>query len=149
MIVLFAMGVGCAGAAKFLNQPLPEIVGQTARESFGADYKILVDCTVENTGAEGAVTVFAQLRIDENRFWIKEADLDLSEDEIRMVTVEFPEATLLDEGLTGYRYDCNVRPSNALGPHPSLRPGQAGTTAFLVSAHFVGHIAVSLVAVHC
>jgi hypothetical protein len=57
LFLLFAGGVACSGAAKLLNQPLPEIVGQTARESFGTDYKVLIDCTVRNSGAEGRVTV--------------------------------------------------------------------------------------------
>ncbi len=106
LVVLFALGVGCSGAAKLINQPLPEIVGQTARENFGTDYKILIDCTVKNSGAEGSVTVSA--RLENGGFWVKETELDLLEDETHTVTLEFPEATLLSAGLRGYRYVCGA-----------------------------------------
>jgi hypothetical protein len=106
LIVLIVLAVACSGAAKLLNEPLPEIVGQTARESFGTDYKILIDCTVKNNGADGLVTVKAQLR--NGGSWVKEAEIDMLEDETRMVTLEFPEATLLGTGVRGYRYFCGT-----------------------------------------
>ena len=106
LFLLLTTGVACSGGARLINQPVPEIVGQTARESFGTDYKILIECTVKNRGAEGSVTVSA--RLENGGPCIKEAELDLLEDETRMVTLEFPEATLLSAGLRGYRYVCGT-----------------------------------------
>ena len=106
LFLLLTTGAACSGAAKLINQPLPEIVGQTARESFGTDYKIIIECTVKNRGAEGSVTVSA--RLENGGSWVKEAEIDLLEGETRMVTLEFPEATLLSAGLRGYRYVCGT-----------------------------------------
>ena len=61
---------------------------------------------MKNRGAEGSVTVSA--RLENGGSWVKEAEIDLLEDKPRMVTLEFPEATLLSAGLRGYRYVCGT-----------------------------------------
>ena len=106
LFLLLTTGVACSGAAKLINQLLPESVGQTARKSFGTDYKIIIGCTVKNRGAEGSVTGSA--RLENGGSWVKEAEIDRLENETRMVTLEFPEPTLLSAGLRGCRYVCGT-----------------------------------------
>ena len=104
MLVLLA---GCEGAAKALNRPVPEIVGTTASSgSPGFDYTVYVDCTVSNNGADGTITVTAELR--NGGFWKKQQQLMLAEDTEKLVRFDFPEAKLLNAGLDGYRYACGT-----------------------------------------
>ena len=49
VVVLIGIGWGCSSAAKVLKQPLPEIVGTTARDGVpGQDYTVWIDCTARN-----------------------------------------------------------------------------------------------------
>lgn len=104
-LVLAAL-ISCQTIAKVLKQPLPEIIGTTARESFGFDYQVHVDCTVRNNGASGQVTIFAELR--KGGYWKKEETIFLPENESRMVTLTFSEPTFLSGGLTSGSYSCRA-----------------------------------------
>ncbi len=96
-------------AAACDSSPSPEIVVSTSRDggirSF--DYTVWVDCTVRNNGEEGTVTVIGEL-ISGDEFWKKRESFFLSKGEERLVTLAFPEATLLDEGLGSYEYQCSA-----------------------------------------
>jgi len=106
VVILWVSVLLLMGCATLSNQPRPEIVGVTARESFGFDYKVFVDCTVKNNGTTGTITV--QANLSNGGRWKKERTLAIAEGATELVTLEFPEATLLGTGLSGYRYNCST-----------------------------------------
>lgn len=95
--------MGCDSSAP--NTVAPEVVGIISRDGFqNFDYIVYVDCTVRNNGADGNITVVAEL--SNGGFWKKRDEVFISANTERKVTLAFPEATLLDTGLGGYRYNC-------------------------------------------
>jgi hypothetical protein len=105
-IVLSLATLGCSPIAKVFGRPLPELVGATARESFGLDYQVNVDCTVKNRGAAGNVTVAAELNL--GGFWRKEQEEFIPEGDTQLVTIAFSEPRLLSGGLSSGSYKCDV-----------------------------------------
>jgi hypothetical protein len=102
---LLALAVGCEQAAKITRTPLPEVVGQTARDgSPGFNYTVWVDCTIRNNGASGNIEVQASLTGGGS--WTKRETVYVEEDGEKMVTLAFPEVTLLGGGLGGFEYVC-------------------------------------------
>ena len=106
-LLLMVISIGCSSVAKVIRQPLPEIVGTTASSgSPGFDYTVWVKCTIRNSGADGSITVIAELR--NGGFWRKRETVFIAANSERQVTLAFPEATFLSTGLNGYRYTCST-----------------------------------------
>ena len=107
LVLLIVGAVACSQTAKVIRRPLPDIVGQAARDGFsGLDYVVWVDCTVRNNGARGGIVVKAVLQ--NGGFWEKRETVQVEADTERKVTFSFPEATVLGTGLSGYRFSCSA-----------------------------------------
>ena len=89
--------------------PVPEIVGASAREPPGLfDYKVLVDCTIRNTGKGGNIKVEAEL--NKGGFWKKEETVFLEAGNTRKITFIFSEITFLEGGISSGNFQCGARP---------------------------------------
>ena len=100
--------VATALASMFLAAcgPQFELVGVQAKESFGLDYKVHVDCQVKNNGKEGEVTVEAEL--SKGGWWKKSKVENVYGGETKTVRVTFSEITFLDGGLQSGEYKCRI-----------------------------------------
>ena len=84
-----------------------ELVGHQAKESFGLDYEVHVDCQVKNNGKQGEVTVEAELT--KGGWWKKEETADIYGGETKTIRITFSEITFLDGGLSEGQYKCSVK----------------------------------------
>ena len=90
--------VACGGSV--------ELVGTQAKESFGLDYKVHVECTVKNTGKARDVTVEAEL--NKGGWWKKEKTERVLGGETKTIRVTFSEPTFLQGGLSEGEYSCRL-----------------------------------------
>ena len=106
-LLVVMMGVLVLGLACGAVGVSAKVVGEDIREFTDIGYVIFVNCTVSNSGPVGRVVVAAKLT--GGGFWQKERSVLLDEGEVdKMVTLSFPEAEPLPEGLEGFEYECLV-----------------------------------------
>ena len=104
VVMLGVLVVGLACGAVSVS---PKVAGGDIREFTDVGYVIFVDCIVDNSGPVGRVVVAAELT--GGGFWQKERSVLLDDGEIgKMVTLSFPEAEPLPEGLAGFEFECLI-----------------------------------------
>ena len=110
LLALLAATLACGAASGLLKRTNPELTAVFARDGWvDGDYTVWVDCTIRNNGAAGEVLVKA--RLENGAVWKKQRTIRLDEAGVMVVTLAFPEATLLPVGIGGYMYTCIARDS--------------------------------------
>lgn len=111
MVLLLVVSCCSCAQTKSITKlgPSPEVIGYDASEEFsGLDYVITVKCQIRNNGKSGNIKVVAELR--NGAYWKKEKTVFIEGSQSKTVEIDFPEAQLLKQGLSGYHYQVWAEP---------------------------------------